>query len=600
MALLQQHVTGKDLNALERQTHSDEGIKRLLEHFYKTLDPYGIFLYHSEYEEETNLSSIAAVRLYLNDKSNCQIFEEKYVRLRQALIRHIQSMRSAFSDTELLFKKVQGLTADREAFNKALADLPPFPQNENDLVDKAITILAANYLNFRDQGADEGTAFRTALKVVRQIRASYEFHDPNSIYSVIAKSLIKSYDIHSNYFTPQEYEDFLADMSAGFAGLGIEVGEDERGIRVLKIIADGPAAKQNLLREGDIIVSIDSDTKTPLGPLKKSVLRLRGDEGTSLTLDVLREGQLVEGLLVKRGIVESKKARLNSEVVEIEGMRLGYLAFDSFYSPFRKVPGVAVDIQEKLRTMKQENVSGLVVDLRGNGGGSLNEVKDLAGQFISVGPVVSIVGDSKLDKILVDHNNSFLFDKPLVVLVDGGSASASEIFAGVIQDYNRGLVVGAKHTFGKGSVQRINALSDLEPPSEERGQPIRYKLSGGVKLTRQFYYLPSGRSPQFSGVLTDITFPEMDISNNIESKLNPLMVQPAPFRNFFMTPIVGLKYGKWHSDDFMMKAKQHFNTDIELTKMDPKERAIEVLRHWIEMTKPGEMTANLEKLDVRP
>ncbi|UZD67353.1 carboxy terminal-processing peptidase [Marinobacter sp. AN1] len=319
-----------------------------------------------------------------------------------------------------------------------------------------------------------------------------------------------TWDPHTNYFSPRNSENFNINMSLSLEGIGAVLQSDNEYTKVVRLVPGGPAARQGQLGPADRIVSVkqeDDDTPTNVigWRLDEVVDLIRGPRGSTVTLEVVpanaSDETVTRSIDIKRDKVKLEEQSASSEVIELErnGEKylIGVIDIPTFYADFQAMQqgdpnykSTTRDVRRLLEKLRNEqNVDGLVVDLRNNGGGALHEANDLVGLFIDQGPTVQIRSSDNQVQVLSDQDPSVAWDGPMVVLVNRMSASASEIFAGAIQDYGRGLVVGSQ-TFGKGTVQAVRSLNH-----------------GQLKITQSKFYRVSGGSTQHRGVIPDIEIP---------------------------------------------------------------------------------------------
>ena len=319
-----------------------------------------------------------------------------------------------------------------------------------------------------------------------------------------------TWDPHTNYFSPRNSENFNINMSLSLEGIGAVLQSDNEYTKVVRLVPGGPAARQGQLGPADRIVSVrQEDEDKPVNVigwrLDEVVDLIRGPRGSTVTLEVVPANASDETdtrtIAIKRDEVKLEEQSASSEVIELdrsgETYRIGVIDIPTFYADFQAMQrgdadykSTTRDVRKLLEKLKAEgNVDGLVMDLRNNGGGALHEANDLVGLFIDQGPTVQIRSSDNQVQVLADQDPSVAWDGPMVVLVNRMSASASEIFAGAIQDYGRGLVVGSQ-TFGKGTVQAVRSLNH-----------------GQLKITQSKFYRVSGGSTQHRGVIPDIEIP---------------------------------------------------------------------------------------------
>ncbi len=347
------------------------------------------------------------------------------------------------------------------------------------------------------------------------------------VYQLYMNSFTKTYDPHTQYFSPRTSENFNINMSLSLEGIGAVLQLEDEYTKVVSLVPAGPADKSGLLKPNDKIIAvgqgIDGEMVDVVGwRLDEVVQLIRGRKDSVVKLDVIHAAdadQIAETIEITRKKVELEEQSAKSEVIEIEQFgsahKIGVIDIPTFYVDFRALQkgdrnfrSTTRDVKRLIRELEQQEVDGIVIDLRDNGGGSLQEAKMLTGLFIDRGPTVQIRSKSDRVDILDDRDINVVYDGPLAVLVNRLSASASEIFAGAIQDYERGIIIGSQ-TFGKGTVQSLLPLN--------RGQ---------LKLTQAKFYRISGESTQERGIIPDILYPSSYDPDSIgESTLD----EPLPW-----------------------------------------------------------------------
>ncbi len=317
------------------------------------------------------------------------------------------------------------------------------------------------------------------------------------------------FDPHTSYFRPKDKESFDIRFSGRLEGIGATLQTNDEYTKVTSIVVGGPAWKGKELQEDDIIMGVrqeDGELVDIKGMVLEDVVdKIRGKKGTMVYLKVKKPDGTIQNIAIERDVIIIDETYAKSLIIDDEesGEKVGYLLLPSFYADFQNEDGrfSAKDVEAELEKMKEQNVDGIVLDLRNNGGGSLRDVVDMTGFFIPDGPVVQVAGRDSDTEILKDKDRRVQYDGPLVVLVNEYSASASEILAAALQDYGRAVIVGSNSTFGKGTVQRfidmdrtISGFNDIKP-------------LGTVKLTMQKFYRINGGSTQLRGVVPDIVLP---------------------------------------------------------------------------------------------
>lgn len=340
----------------------------------------------------------------------------------------------------------------------------------------------------------------------RMLQESQQDH-----YDRYLDAIARAYDPHTNYLPPTSKEDFDIQMSGSLEGIGATLREDDGFIRVVRVIPGSAAARQGQLEADDIILKVAEGAEEPVeitnSRLRDAVSLIRGKKGTEVRLTVRKPDGRRLIVPIVRDIVEIEESFVIGTTIEDEdqGTQYGYIKVPSFY---RDLTGNTErnstdDTRAELERLQQQDISGLILDLRNNGGGSLGDAVSVTGLFIEEGPVVQVRTSSGTIRSLRDEDQAVVYDGPMIILVNRFSASASEILAGALQDYGRALIVGDEHTHGKGTVQ---AVLDLDRYVRLRGM-AQYLPLGAAKITIQKFYRISGESTQELGVVPDIVLP---------------------------------------------------------------------------------------------
>jgi len=384
----------------------------------------------------------------------------------------------------------------------------PFAETERELDDLWRKRIKNAVLNLKM--ADKELPATQELLVKRyQNRLSRTLQtNSEDVYQLYMNSFTKTYDPHTQYFSPRTSENFNINMSLSLEGIGAVLQREDEFTKVVSLVPAGPADKSKSIFPDDKIVAVgqhDSEMVDVIGwRLDEVVQLIRGKKDTVVRLDVISASDPKQSKVIEltRNTVKLEEQSAHSKVIELEQFgakrKIGVIDIPTFYIDFRALQAgdsnyksTTRDVQRLLVELMQEGVEGVVIDLRNNGGGSLQEAKTLTGLFIDRGPTVQIRSKSNRVDILNDRDIRTIYDGPLAVIVNRLSASASEIFAGAIQDYERGLIIG-NQTFGKGTVQSLLPLN--------RGQ---------LKLTQAKFYRISGESTQHKGIVPDIIFPNV-------------------------------------------------------------------------------------------
>lgn len=326
-------------------------------------------------------------------------------------------------------------------------------------------------------------------------------------FSIYINAIVTQYDPHTYYFSPEDKEKFDVSMSGKFEGIGARLQKKNEGIEVSELISGGPAWRGKLLEQGDVIIKVGQGNEEPIDisgmRLDDVIKKIKGPKGTLVKLTVKKVDGSVKVVPIVRDEVETEETFAKSTVVNKEGKLFGVIYLPKFYQSFenKSQRDAFKDVAIEVERLKAMNVSGIVMDLRDNGGGSLETVVKMTGLFIDKGPVVQVKPANGKAQVLADSVPKAQWDGPLVVMINNYSASASEIFAAAIQDYNRGIIIGSKQSYGKGTVQNVFELNEFV-----RGN--QYGDLGALKTTTQKFYRVNGGSTQLEGVKSDIVMPD--------------------------------------------------------------------------------------------
>lgn len=326
-------------------------------------------------------------------------------------------------------------------------------------------------------------------------------------FTVYINAIVTQYDPHTYYFSPEDKEKFDVSMSGKFEGIGARLQKKNEGIEVSELISGGPAWRGKLLEQGDIIIKVAQANEQAIDiagmRLDDVIKKIKGPKGTLVKLTVKKVDGSVKVIPIVRDEVETEETFAKSTVVEKDGKLFGVIYLPKFYQSFENKSNrdAFKDVAIEVERLKAMNVEGIVMDLRDNGGGSLETVVKMTGLFIDKGPVVQVKPAGGKAQILPDSDPKVQWDGPLVVMINNYSASASEIFAAAIQDYNRGIIIGSKQSYGKGTVQNVFELNEFV-----RGN--QYGDLGALKTTTQKFYRVNGGSTQLEGVKSDIVMPD--------------------------------------------------------------------------------------------
>ena len=336
-------------------------------------------------------------------------------------------------------------------------------------------------------------------------------NDRDDRFNTYLNTITNVQDPHTGYFKPKEKEDFNMRMSNQLEGIGARLSSEGDFVKIVSIVPGGPAWKQGELEPNDLILKVAQDGEEPVDitgwSLDDVVSIIRGPKGTKVTLTVRKIDNKVMDIEIIRDIIVFEEGFARSVIIEREdrSAKVGYINLPSFYF---NIGGTGEDrnskddVRNELIKLNDAGVDGVILDLRNNGGGSLNDVVDMTGFFIEKGPVVQVKARTGQPLVLDDKEESVVYDGPLIVMVNSFSASASEILAAALQDYGRAVIVGGNATFGKGTVQRFYNLDRMLRGNSE------HKPLGEVKVTTQKFYRINGGSTQLEGVQPDIVLPD--------------------------------------------------------------------------------------------
>ena len=377
------------------------------------------------------------------------------------------------------------------------------------------------------------TAISENLKDFFQFNSELERSDWFSLY---LNSIVTQFDPHTSYLAPEAKEVFDQNISGKFQGIGARLFKRNQQVEISEIIIGGPVWRDNLLNVGDIIIAVaqsaeEEPTEISLMKLTDATDLIKGEKGTNVFLTIKRVDGGIEQVEITRDIVELEETYAKSSIIKDDSNVYGLINLPKFYVDFDDYGerNAASDLKKEILELKNKNINGLILDLRNNGGGSLKTVVDITGFFIEKGPVVQVKSIGGRKEILKDNDPSIIWDGPLVILVNEFSASASEILAAALQDYNRAIILGSKQTYGKGTVQNVVDLNNVISGNT-------YGDLGSLKITTDKFYRVNGGSTQLEGVKSDLIFPNrysyIDIGEkDLENPLNWDKIDPARYDN---------------------------------------------------------------------
>ncbi|HMO39311.1 MAG TPA: carboxy terminal-processing peptidase [Saprospiraceae bacterium] len=415
----------------------------------------------------------------------------------------------------------------REEYVELDSKKRPFPKNDEEMQDfwrrylkhEVITRVADNLqAQNSEEAEDEPKSLEVLEKEARQsVQETYNswFERLRKIkrstrLSYYLSSVTNIFDPHSDYLEPYDKQNFNLRMSGRLEGIGARLQQTGDFTKIASIVVGGPAWKTKELNDNDVILKVaqgDEEAKDIAGmPLDEVVQLIRGEKGTKVRLTVKGNDGATKEVTVTRDVVVFEETFAKSLILEGDTPeeKIGYIYLPSFYGDYENEDGrnCSKDIAIELEKLKAEKVSGIILDLRNNGGGYLNEVVNMSGLFIEKGPIVQVKSRGRKPEVWEDVDPRVQYQGPLAIMVNNFSASASEILAAALQDYGRAVIVGSKSTYGKGTVQRFADLDRVVTGYDD------IKPLGEVKLTIQKYYRVNGGSVQLRGVVPDIILPD--------------------------------------------------------------------------------------------
>ena len=416
-------------------------------------------------------------------------------------------------EKDLDFTQDDSLVIDDELLQWHLDKQSLYPLWKNDLKNHIISLI----LDDQDEASIADTLEKTYSNRLKHLLQT----NSGDIFQIFMNSVTGSFDPHTQYFPPNASEDFDIHMSLSLEGIGAVLQNEYEFTKVVRLIPKGPADKSNLLMPGDKIIGVgqgeNGEIKDAIGQRIDTVVKMiRGPKNTFVRLKIIpsEKTDTTKTIQIKREKVKLEEQAARKDIITLSHpnnppLKIGIIEIPTFYLDFNaynkgdpEYKSTTKDVQKLLFELKQENIDGLIVDLRDNGGGSLKEANDLTGLFLKSGPTVQIKTKNRISR-LYDEDPSIEYSGPLIVLINRMSASASEIFAGAIKDYHRGIIVGAR-SFGKGTVQELQPLGE-----------------GKLKITSAKFYRVSGESTQNLGVMPDLQYPQLyKIEDTGESSLD--------------------------------------------------------------------------------
>lgn len=357
----------------------------------------------------------------------------------------------------------------------------------------------------------EEEARKAVLKAYEEVFSRMMKTKRSDRLNLYLNSFTHVYDPHTDFLEPADKQDFDFRISGRLEGIGATLNNVGDFTKVAEIVIGGPAWKAKELEKNDLILkAAQGDSKEWVdftGMLTNEVVtHIRGKKGTKVRLMIKKVDGTTKEISIIRDVIEFEDTYVKSLILDgaSPDEKIGYIYLPTFYADFQRADGrfCAQDVAKELEKLKDETVKGIIIDLRNNGGGSLNDVVKMSGLFVESGPIVQVKSRSAQPEVNYDRNPAVQYAGPLVIMVNSFSASASEIMAAALQDYGRAVIVGSKSTYGKGSVQRVFSLDQAITGYDE------LKPFGDIKITLQKFYRINGGSNQLRGVIPDIILPD--------------------------------------------------------------------------------------------
>jgi carboxyl-terminal processing protease len=484
---------------------NDELSKRSLELFLRSWDPGKLYFLQSDvdrFERDYATKIDDAV-----NRADCSFIDDI-----------VGTYGKRFEDTQKAINEAVAATHDFSVDEYMEVDRKkmPWAKTPQEIGERWRKRVKFQVLQLRETITDAAKIKEKMAKRMDLMRKQHKKTSSDQVMGIFLNAFASALDPHSDYMSPDDLEDFRINTRLSLEGIGAVLRSEDGFTTIQSLVPGGAAAQSGKVKVDDKIIAVAQINDAPVDvidmDLRDVVKLIRGKQGTEVKLTLVREekGSNVQlQVVLKRQKVQltDRAAKSKVRVVQVgEGaeardMKVGVISLPSFYMDFegrqnkqKDFKSSSADMLREIDAMKKQGVEAIVIDLRNNGGGSLDEAINVSGLFIKTGPVVQIRASDGSNFVQDDKDPSVAWDGPLTVIINRQSASASEIFAGAIQDYGRGLIVGDTHTFGKGTVQNLHDVSD--------------KL-GAIKVTISKFYRPSGSSTQLRGVESDIVFPDL-------------------------------------------------------------------------------------------
>jgi carboxyl-terminal processing protease len=561
----------------------DDFSEKVFNTFLENLDPYKRYFYASDIEEfsEYKYSIDDAFKI-----PNLDFFDLVYERYKkrmsesEKIFNNILSNPFDFSKDEVCecdFEVLDYVQTNEELYDRwrKLLKIYVIENYHNEIEDDLRKLEKDSLFQIRNIDLiEKETRESLSETMIQNYKFVSEEMQRSDWFSVYINSFVSQYDPNTSYLDPESKDRFDVDMSGNYAGIGARLQKKIDKVEITEVISGGPAWRDNTLEKGDAILKVrQDDEEEPVSiltmRLSEAVKLIKGEKGTKVHLTVKKVDGSISEVTVKRDIVQLEETYIKSSIVKKDNNNYGIINIPKFYIDFDNQSNrdAAKDLKTEIERLKEQGIKGLVIDLRNNGGGALKTVVDMAGMFIKNGPVVQVKYFDKEKQVLSDRDRSILWTGPLVILVNEGSASASEILAAAMQDYKRAIIIGGNQTWGKGTVQNVFPLNRM----------VRGNTNGdlgALRYTTQKYYRINGGSVQLEGVKSDINVPyrykyldfgEKDSENPLE-----------------WDEIDDVDYTTWQSnfdfDQAIQKSKDRMSNNEYLKLVDENSKWIKTVR----------------------
>lgn len=515
-------------NHFEPQDVNDSFSNRVYHRLLERMD------YDKRFFTQKDIEVLSAHQYTIDDeiKSGSLAFFNKFKELYNKRVDETESYYKEILDKPFDFSTNEEYVAASEG--------SAYPANDKELKERWRKYLKyrtlAQYADLKNDQEKRVAEKDTSLKEVKteaeleadardKVRKSMDYYykrvdklDDEKIFTVYVNTITNSHDPHTDYFPPEDKERFDEMMSGSFFGIGARLMDKEGKITVTDIIAGSPCWKQGDLEAGDEIIKVAQGAEEPVDiqgyDINDAVKIIRGPKGSEVRLTVKKANGAKQVIPIIRGEVQIEETFARSAIINSGDTKVGYIYLPSFYADFYNANGrrSGEDVAFEVMKLKNAGVDGIILDLRYNGGGSLNDVVNMGGLFIDEGPIVQVKSSHSSPMTLEDKQSGALYDGPLAIMINQQSASASEILAAALQDYKRAVIVGS-NTFGKGTVQKVVSLDQYLKVTDKLAAKSNDEPIGNLKLTIQKFYRINGGSTQLKGVKPDIVLadPYMDI-----------------------------------------------------------------------------------------